>query len=271
MSSTPTTNQNPRSTTSTSTATPPQWPNALKVAENTFKLLTTGPGPLALDGRELGHGLPARKIDLAELRDRLLAKTANDAFKDAVWAELVTRSRTGKAAWTIGCIGVAMPGLKRIAAREIEHMPPWSIRDHLDDLVSQLLTEFVAQLPHIDLQRPNIAPRLLFAAHKKATRALRRGHRYLPSDPALMPTGATSPPIANPDPEDFLKRAVHREIISPAAASLITATRLNGRTVQELSREQGIPSNRLYRQRAAAETSLVDALRTGRLSATPPN
>ena len=32
-----------------------------------FRLLTAGPEPLAVDGRQLGHGLPRRPIPLPEL------------------------------------------------------------------------------------------------------------------------------------------------------------------------------------------------------------
>src|SRR6266508_4121751 len=36
--------------------------------ETCFRLLTSGPAPLTLDGRHVGHGLPARPIPLGELR-----------------------------------------------------------------------------------------------------------------------------------------------------------------------------------------------------------
>src|SRR6266487_2298133 len=36
--------------------------------ETCFRLLTSGPAPLTLDGRHVGHGLPARSIPLGELR-----------------------------------------------------------------------------------------------------------------------------------------------------------------------------------------------------------
>lgn len=243
-------------------STTAQWANALKAADTTFRLLTTGPHPLAVDGRELGHGLPAREIDLTELREMLLSKSATDALKDAVWAELVTRARSGDPAWTIGCVGVAMPGLKAVAGRAIQASP---VR-YIDDIVSEMLAEFVAQLARIDIQRPNIAPRLLFWARKGALRVRARERRHLPCDPMQMPTG----PIVTEEagPETVLKEAVGQKIISPASASLIAATRLGGRSVRDIALEQGIPAHQLYRQRKAAEKSLVNAIRTGQLSVT---
>ncbi|GLZ15888.1 hypothetical protein Acsp04_61230 [Actinomadura sp. NBRC 104425] len=243
-------------------STTAQWANALKTADTAFKLLTTGPRPLALDGRDLGHGLPAREIDLAELRDRLLSKSATDALKDAVWAELVTRARSGDPAWVIGCVGVAMPGLKAVAGRAVQTSPVHCI----DDIVSEMLTEFVAQLAHIDIQRPNIAPRLLFWARKGALRVRARERRHLACDPLQMPAGPNIPEKAGP--ETVLKEAVNQDIISPASASLIAATRLNGRSVKDVALEQGIPAHHLYRQRKAAEKALLNAIRTGQLSVT---
>src|SRR5262245_33006843 len=50
-----------------------EWPtSALAAAERAFTYLTIPPAPLALDGRVVGHGLPARHIPLDELRDLLV-------------------------------------------------------------------------------------------------------------------------------------------------------------------------------------------------------
>ncbi|WP_395111474.1 hypothetical protein [Actinomadura sp. SCN-SB] len=267
MSSNPAISQNLGDTALADTAladsATPRWTNALKVAEMSFRLLTTGPHPLAINGCDLGHGLPARQIDLEELRGMMLAKSATDALKDAVWAELVTRARSGDPAWTIGCVGVAMPGLKAIAARVIQTSPA----RHGDDIVSELLTEFVAQLARVDIRRPNIAPRLLLWARKGALRVRGRELRHRLCDPAQMP----SHPILTGEagPETVLEEAVRQEIITAASASLIARTRLDGETVRDLAVELGIPASRLYRQRRTAEKRLVNALRAGDLSTTP--
>ena len=84
--------------------------NALSVADRAFQLLVTGPSPLSVDGRSIGHGVPRRLIDLGELKALLLTPQAGDELKDAVWAHLVRRSRCDGPTWVIGCVGVAMPG-----------------------------------------------------------------------------------------------------------------------------------------------------------------
>ncbi len=38
--------------------------SVLDCAEDAFRLLTTGPAPLAVPGLQIGHGLPARSVPL---------------------------------------------------------------------------------------------------------------------------------------------------------------------------------------------------------------
>ncbi|TMR29264.1 RNA polymerase sigma factor [Actinomadura geliboluensis] len=234
--------------------------NALTVAEDSFRLLTTGPSPLTVDGRVIGHGLPSRPVDLSALRDLLLERSASSDLKDQVWCELIRRARTGEPSWVVGCVGMAMPGLKSIAARIIRSSP-----SHLaDDIVSELLTEFVAQVARIDTSRPHVAARLMFWARKGALRARGREARYLPCDPRELPDRAVA---AGVDPVLLLLDAARQGVLSPAAAELIIATRLDGTSVQEYARVQGVPAKRLYKQRHAAEARLVAAVQDGRVSA----
>ncbi len=46
---------------------PAARPSPLDTLETTFRLLTSGPAPLAVDGRRLGQGLPGRLISVREL------------------------------------------------------------------------------------------------------------------------------------------------------------------------------------------------------------
>src|SRR5690606_15130267 len=235
--------------------------NALAVAERAFQLLTTGPRPLVVDGRAVGHGLPARAIDLGELRTLLLEASASDDLKDAAWRELVGRARTGDPAWVVGCVGVAMPGLKNTAARVIRSSPSRLI----DDIVSELLTEFVAQLPRIDIERPHLAARLILWARKGALRARGRDVRHVPCDPWELPS---RPPVFDTYPIALLLDAVRREVITSAGAELIIASRFSGLSIQCMARDMGGPASRLYRRRQDAEARLLAAIRDDRIAAT---
>ena len=70
----------------------------LDALETCFGLLTRGPTPLAIDGRRLGHGLPAGEIPLGELSVLLQHPAATLDLQHVVLAELVDRAPDGQSA-----------------------------------------------------------------------------------------------------------------------------------------------------------------------------
>jgi hypothetical protein len=82
--------------------------------ETTFRLLSTGPQPLALDGHAIG--LPRASIGLWELRPVLFHPATGVAIQRAVLVELVGRARRRRGAWMIGLVGVLLPGLRHQVA-----------------------------------------------------------------------------------------------------------------------------------------------------------
>lgn len=231
---------------------------------------------LCLDGREVGHGLPPRPLGLMELRELLLGPEATRDLKDAVWKELVCRARVGGGDWVVACIGMALPGLRSTAARVLRRSP-----DRLaDDVVSEMLTEFVAQLPRVDLDRAGIAARLLCWGRKGALRERGRGLRVEPHDPheiqnladranALSVEGARGTACSSlVEPADLLELAVRKQVISPDDAELIRVTRLQGRRLRHYARELGEAESKLYSRRERAEARLVGAMASGQISVT---
>src|SRR5438093_4912361 len=83
--------------------------------ERAFALLSTGPRPLALDGTGI-EGLPDRPIPLVELRPRLLHPSVPHATRDAALRVLIRRAQAEGGAWTLGLVGVLLPGMRRGAA-----------------------------------------------------------------------------------------------------------------------------------------------------------
>lgn len=83
--------------------------------EACFRLLTTGPEPLALDGRKLGHGAPARRIPLGELRVLLRHPAATEDLQRAILQELARLATPHRGSWTIGLAGMLLPGLRELA------------------------------------------------------------------------------------------------------------------------------------------------------------
>ncbi|MFC4912951.1 hypothetical protein [Actinomadura gamaensis] len=235
--------------------------NALDAAEATFDLLMQGPAPLSLDGRQFGRGLPARECTLLEWRDLLLARETGVEVRDAVWAELVRRSRKHGASWTIGCVGIALPGLKRVAAPLTRDLQLASA----DDVVSDLLTAFLSGLQTINLDQHSIAPRLLWLAKRAAVRARR-------TETATLPIAPDDPACRTREParghEDFvLADAVAQRVVTAEEAELIGRTRLEKVPVSQVAVERGESARRLYRLREQAEQRLVAAIRAGKVTA----
>jgi hypothetical protein len=145
------------------------WPGPLEAVAGAFRLLVTGPQPLALHAGRLAAGLPDRLVPLDELTVLLLHPSVSTAARNTVWAELVRRARSGSAAWTVGLTGVALPGLRRATASLAA-----AYRGDPADLETEVLAGFLAALRALDpgeLDRIPLASRLTWAAYR-AGRAL---------------------------------------------------------------------------------------------------
>src|SRR6266487_666521 len=94
--------------------------------ETCFRLLTSGPAPLTLDGRHVGHGLPARSIPLGELRVLLQHPAATSDLQRAALGELIHLATQQRDGWMVGLAGVLLPGLCQIAASvaSVDHRAP---------------------------------------------------------------------------------------------------------------------------------------------------
>jgi hypothetical protein len=120
---------------------------ALTVAEDAFRLLVCEPAPLAFDGRSI-DGLPNRHIPLDELRTLLRKREMSPETSDAIWHQLARQARDWGPAWTVGAVGVALPGLTHLAARLSKGHAKLA-----DDIDSELLAAFLHTLRTDDLQR----------------------------------------------------------------------------------------------------------------------
>ena len=229
----------------------------LDVLETTFRLLTTGPKPLALDSSQVGHGLPARPIPLHELAAILMHPSCSYAASDTAWRQLVARARTGEAAWVIGAFGVALPGL-RAAARRLSRM-------HTGDVEAEVLAGFTVALRTVNPAAPRVVQRLCSAALVEARRKLREGEpgRVEVAGPA---PGSAAPPPLWQHPDFILVRAVRAKVITVFEAALIGVTRLEEVPVAEYAIRVGKTAAAVYKARERAEARLVAAIRSGALS-----
>ena len=231
--------------------------------EATFTLLTRGPAPLALDGRQVGHGLPARMLALDELRRLLLDSSLGFAARDAVLVVLVDRAKTHGGQATIALAGVLLPGLRRAIA-PLTLANPQRIWDLQAEVLAGLL-EAVAAFPTPTRKVDRVAARLVWASIHAAERLLDR-ERVWHTRTTGGPHGSAAPPRPAGHPDFVLARAVHDGVVSREDAELIGETRIGRVRLIDLARSQGAPYKTLAKRRDRAEQALVRWLVGDRMS-----
>lgn len=230
---------------------------ALDCVRVAFRWLTVGPDPVAVDGRRF-PGLPNRAVPLNEVRDRLLRRCCPQRLRDAVWEELVLRSRAEGGVWTVGCAGVALPALTRIAATLSGRV----IGDPRD-VHAAVLAGFVTELAAIDLVRPRIMLRLRWAAYRSGQVCVRESLQA--PRPCGGGFGSVAPPPPGGHPDFVLARAVADGVITAGEAELIGSTRLDEVALADAARERGVGYEAVKKTRRRAELRLAAYLRdTGR-------
>jgi hypothetical protein len=119
-------------------ATPPTPFDALEIC---FRLLSNGPACLALDGRRLGRGLPARQIPLGELRVLLQHPATTSDLQRAVLEELVRLATKERGSWVIALAGMLLPGLRRIVASvaSVDHRAAGHVEADLLEMVRDVI------------------------------------------------------------------------------------------------------------------------------------
>jgi hypothetical protein len=234
------------------------WPSTpLDAAQRAFDLLVCPPAPLVFDGRGF-PGLPHRILPLDELKTVLIADTTPRPVRDAVWRELVIRARRDGSAWVVAAVGLAMPGLRRMAGR-------LSAGWHGDssDRDAELVAGFVERLRTIDPAQTRIAGKLIDAA----ARAVRRAREREQGIDTIRVQATWSLPPQHPwdHPDWVLARALAAAVIGPEENLLISATRLDHVPLQAVADTLGISAAVAGQWRRRAEQRLAAAIRGGEL------
>ena len=224
----------------------------LDAARSAFEWLVTGPRPVAVDGR-LFPGLPARRVPLNELRDRLLRRRCPQTVRDAVWAHLVLLARTEGGTWTVAAVGVALPALTSIAATLSA-----KFAGDPSDIHAAVLAGFIAELATIDLRRPRIMLRLRWAAYRAGHTAVREAlDAPVPSGHGGEGFRSTLPPPPWGHPDFVLARAIAEGAITAAEAELIADTRLEGIPLADAAAGRDLTYQAVKKARQRAERRLV--------------
>jgi hypothetical protein len=234
------------------------WPSSpLLAAQRAFDLLVCPPAPLVLDGRGF-PGLPGRILALDELAKLLISDGVARPVRDLVWRELVVRARRDGPAWVVAAVGVAMPGLRKVAGRLARG---W--RGDSEDLDAELVAGFVERLRTVDVDAPRICGRLIDAG----LRAARRARAAEETAEAFRTDLAWSRPPQEPwdHPDWVLARAVAAAVIDPDECLLIGATRLEDVTLVVVAEKLGVSAAVAAAWRRKAERRLATAIAEGEL------
>ncbi|MEV7012679.1 hypothetical protein [Streptosporangium sp. NPDC051022] len=233
----------------------------LDTAEHIFRLVACAPAGLALDGRALGPDLPRRHLLLPELRDLLISHPLLNSTRDAVWRALVTHARQDGPQWLVGAVGVAVPALRRVSGRICRGY----VAGEAEDIDTEVLTAFIEAVRGIDVNRPNLLPRMAAAAKRAGERTRRNAEadtarRLLFHEPA-----APHSPWGHPDL--VLIDTVAKGVVSGLDAELIGLTRLENRTLADAARALGLTPEAAKKRRQRSEPVLVTAVLGGEVEA----
>jgi DNA-directed RNA polymerase specialized sigma24 family protein len=222
--------------------------------EETFRLLSVGPRPLCLDGREV-PGLPAREIPLLELRAMLLHPSVAYPVRDAAVGALVARAQAEGGRWSVGIAGVLLPGIRRAVFPLFEACPTKGA-----DLEAEALCAFLGALARCEVGRARVASWLCWRTRIGAAKVLRTELAER-AGPGTIPVSA-APPRPWGHPDLVLAKVVAAGAISAEDAELIWATRLEHQSLAEAAEGLGISYKACHKRRARAEAALADFLRS---------
>jgi hypothetical protein len=240
------------------TATPTGRPgggtrSALDLLDEAFSLLAADPAGPSVDGAEVGHGLPDRRLPLAELRWLLLHPSTSHEARDAVLRLLVIRAQTGPGCWALAVAGLLRPGLRRAAAALTGDYPLAAAEPA--DLDADLVAGLFAAIAGIDPDRDRLAGRLVSAAYvagRRARRAELGEQQRRAGLPMSMP-----PPAPSGHPDLLLADAVRAGVISRSEAELIGETRLSGTPLVVMAGRLDLSYAACHQRRRRAEVRLV--------------
>jgi hypothetical protein len=228
-------------------------PTSLEAVVTAFRMLTTGPQPLSVDGAVIGNGLPRRMIPLDELRAILCHPATGRACRDVAWRHLVEAARTRGPAWVVGAAGVGMPALRRMSIDLAE-----DYRGDVADVASAVLTGFLEGLTRIDVDRPGVITRLRWMAYRAGIKARYTRDGITPTP--LPPLESQPPPPPWGHPDLILFDAVAKGVLSPLQAELIGRSRLENLTLKAAAAELGVGYEAARKARQRGEARLTAAM-----------
>jgi hypothetical protein len=92
-------------------------PSPFAALETSFRLLSRPPHPITVDGRQVGHGAPARPIPIDELPAIALHPAATHDLQSAILNVVIAGLRQDPATWAVVLGGILLPSMRCLAER----------------------------------------------------------------------------------------------------------------------------------------------------------
>jgi hypothetical protein len=212
---------------------------------------------------ELAPGIPPEPMRPRRFRRFMFDSSRSYRTRDRAWAAIVTRARRPDptaSAWRLVAVGLCISGLRgfrrRITVASAGELP---------DVHADLVEGFLIRLGSIEIDKQNIAGRLVDSAIGRAKRRYRQhANRPQPADV----DGRRRPARPHPGSADAYLHRVAAELAStgpplrPEDLELIALTRIDGLDLALAAAELDLPSlEAAYKRRQRAEARIAAHLR----------
>lgn len=200
-------------------------------------------------------GLPNRRLDIDELAAHLSHRDTPSVVRDALWRDLIDRTRGPDETWVLVAIRLAMPGIRRAIARARPILTTFPRAE----LETEAVCIFTTALRTIDITPSRPCSRLCQRVSSGLRTFLRDQLREIriatetvfESQPPIRPYGHVDIVIAN---------AVRERIITMQEAALIIEIRLEGNDIVDVAEQSGMPRLEFMLSYKGAEHRIVEWL-----------
>ncbi|WP_158852038.1 hypothetical protein [Saccharothrix deserti] len=207
---------------------------------------------LVLDGWEVGGSLPDRMIPLDELSGLLLQRRVDWQTKDAAWAEIVRRVQSDDQFWTVGALGVGLPGLRR-AARLVKD----EVNGDAGDVEADVIIGFLEALRGADPAMRRLHTHLWRMAYQRGLATRSATER----DSDWASPGRPVPLVSRRGHVDLvLLRAVDAGVLTGVDAEVVGRNRIERLHLTTVARDLGLSYADCRLRLHEAERRLADYL-----------
>jgi hypothetical protein len=211
----------------------------------------------------LAPGIPPEPMRPRRFRRFIFDSSTSHQTRDRAWAAIVTRARQPNPSamvWRLVALGLSIRGLRAFRRRITV-----ASAGELPDVHADLVEGFLIRLASIEIDKPNIAGRLIDSAIGRAKRRYRQhADRPLSADV----DGHRRPARPHPGSTDAYLHRVAAELAStgpplrPEDLELIALTRIDGLDLTQAAYELELPSlEAAYKRRQRAEARITAHLR----------